>query len=71
MTTYKDIVKIHDERIKNKVICKCGCRSNTMPSHVDRVLCNWCNNFVYRTPELEFSYRLREKLKKINKKENL
>ena len=69
MTTYKDIEKIHDERIKNKVLCKCGCRSNTMPSHVDRVLCNWCNHYVYRTPEIEFKYKMKEEMRKRENKD--
>lgn len=71
MKSYKDIEKIARERNENKIVCKCGCRSNVIPNKQDRVLCNWCNHYVYRTPEIEFSYRLKEQLKKINKKENL
>ena len=72
MKSYKDIEKLARERTRCKIICKhCGCRSNLMPNRQDRVLCNWCNRFVYRTPELEFSYKLKEQLNKINKKEKL
>lgn len=70
MKSYKDIEKLAQERIKEKIVCKkCGCRSNLIPSRMDRVLCNWCNNYVYRTPELEFKCKLQEQIRKREKKD--
>lgn len=48
---------------KNYVKCKCG-HSVEFWHGENRVLCNWCNQFVYRTPALEFKYKLKERLRK-------
>ena len=70
MKSYKDIEKLACERARSKLICKhCGCRSNIMPNRQDRVLCNWCNNYVYRTPELEFKYKLKQEMRKREKED--
>lgn len=41
-------------------ICKCGKR--VLISKQDRALCSECGHWVYKTPELEFKYKLKENL---------
>ena len=48
---------------KNHVKCQCGHTVEFWHGE-DRILCNWCNRFVYRTPALEFKYKLKERLRK-------
>lgn len=56
----KDIIKLEDERANFKVKCKCG---HTMSMiNAERTICSHCNHWVFRTPELEFKYRLRERM---------
>ena len=70
MISYNDIEKLARERLRSKIVCKkCGCRSNLMPNRKDRVLCNWCKNYVYRTPEIEFRYKLKEQIRKRENKD--
>ena len=59
---FKEDTKRLNELFKNKVKCKC---SHTFVLTVkDRALCSHCGNWVYRTPELEFKYKLQEKIEK-------
>lgn len=44
-----------DKRIK----CTCG-HSIYIPSRLDKVICGWCNNYVFRDKKTEFEYRLQE-----------
>lgn len=48
-----------------RVACKC---SHTMSIRArDRVICSYCGNWVYRTPELEFKYKMVEKMKEMER----
>lgn len=66
--TYTEQKKLDDERANFMVKCKhCG-HTMTMID-ADRTICAWCGYWVYRTPELEFAYKIKEQLIKANKGE--
>ena len=60
--SYKNQKKLDDEIATLKVKCKhCG---HTMPIvFTDRTICTHCGYWVYKTPQLEFEYKLKEKMK--------
>ena len=64
---YKEDSKRLNSITENTIKCKCGC-SITFCVQTDRVICNWCGNYVYRTPELEFKYKIKNELDKIGRK---
>lgn len=53
-----------DELDKVKVRCKCGHRV-IIPHWVDKQLCHWCHNYVYKDKSLEFKERLKEAKRRI------
>lgn len=67
--SYTEQVKLDDERANFKVKCKhCG-HTMTMID-VDRTICNWCGYWIYRTPEIEFKYKLKENIIKTKRRIN-
>lgn len=60
--SYMEDTKRFKEIEKYKVRCKCS--HTFIISRVDRALCSYCGNWVYRTPELEFKYKIAEQMKK-------
>ena len=60
---YRDMLKFDQERDKYKVMCKCG-HKTTMSPMVEKKLCSWCGNYIFRTPKAEFRYRIKQKLGK-------
>ena len=45
--------------------CKCG-HSVIITNKLDKAICSWCGNLVFKTPKAEFEYRvnqIRQKLK--------
>ena len=67
-TFKKEDDKWFNERAKNKVICPCGCRIS-MPADIDRMICRWCRNYVYRDEKAKFKYKLLEEKRKAEKGE--
>lgn len=62
--SFKEDDRMFEEYSKHKVKCKhCG-HNSTMPVYVDKKICSWCGNYVFRTPEIEFKFRLTEKIKR-------
>lgn len=59
----KEFERRADELDKVKYICKCGHRV-IIPSRVNKILCDWCNNFVFRNKKDEFKYRVEEQIKR-------
>ena len=49
---------------KYKVKCKHCDHSAVLPVNKDKKLCTWCGNYIFRTPEIEFKYRLNQELKR-------
>ena len=57
-------IKCYDSALEEvKVRCKCGHRV-IIPHWVDKQLCSWCKNYVFRDKKKEFEFRIKEKLKK-------
>ena len=56
-----------DEYDKVKHICSCGHRI-IMPKWVDKQICGWCGNYVFKDKREEFKYRLKEEIRKGGKK---
>lgn len=65
---FKQDTKRFREFEKYKVRCKCS--HTFIISRVDRALCSHCGNWVYRTPKLEFKYKILEKIKKCEGEKN-
>lgn len=57
---YKDEKRL-DFYTKNSVKCKCG-HTNFLGSR-DKIICSWCNNYVFKNKRIEFKYRIGELLK--------
>jgi len=57
--SWKDESKIFDSITKCRVKCKCG--HTTVLANKDRKICTWCGHYVYKTPRIEFKYKLKEK----------
>lgn len=53
--------KLFDKICEYRV--KCNCSHTMIIIQNDRVICSYCGKWVYRTPEIEFKYKLREKMK--------
>lgn len=66
--TYNEDTRMFTELSKFTVRCKC---SHTMVmAKADRTICSHCGNWVYRTPEIEFKYKMKESLIKEVKNDN-
>ena len=61
VASLKDVKKLSKEMTETTVKCKCG-HSIVMPK-ADRTICSWCGSWVYRTPQIEFKYKLMKKIK--------
>ena len=57
----KAMLKLEKSISKNKVKCKCG--HTIVISSADRTICGVCGSWIYRTPEIEFRYKLMKKIK--------
>ena len=59
-------IKSYDSALEEvKVRCKCGHRV-IIPYWVDKQLCNWCKSYVFRDKKIEFEYRMKEKVKRVD-----
>lgn len=61
MKSYREIIKYGDAINKFKYNCKCG-RKVVMPNNVDKKICSWCGNYVFKNKRQEFKYRIKERL---------
>lgn len=62
----KEYEKKAEEYDKVKHICKCGHRV-IIPEWIDKILCDWCGNYVFKNKKDEDLYRIMEKIKGGNK----
>ena len=46
--------------------CECG-HSFIIPNYVDRLICNHCGNYVYRTEEIKKQYKFKDFERKLKK----
>lgn len=51
---------------KAKYKCKCGHRV-IIPKWVDKQVCSWCGNYVFKSKQDEFKYKMQNKLKGADK----
>lgn len=59
--TLKEYERMASEYAKVKYECSnCG-HKVVIPYHVEKQLCNWCHNYVFKNKQDEFRYRLNEK----------
>lgn len=59
--TIKEYERMSDEYDKVKYVCKhCG-HKTVIPNKVEKRLCSWCGNYVFKNEQAEFKYRLEEK----------
>ena len=65
--SYIDDTKKFNDMEKFKVRCKCS--HTFILARVDRALCNHCGRWVYKNPEIEFRYKMLEKIKQIERDE--
>ena len=63
MKNFKQDHILFDALSKMRVLCKCS-HSVFIPNYLDRVICSYCGNWVYRTQQIEFQYKIKERLKK-------
>lgn len=60
----KSIDRFEEVMSSMKVQCKCGTKTVMTPK-TDRCICRGCKNYVYRTKEIEFKYKIKEKMNKL------
>lgn len=68
MLSYKDIEKLHEYDISNKVYCKhcnSGCGVIFKHKDCDRLLCPNCKRWVYRDKKTQLRYEMKERGVKI------
>ena len=46
-----------------RILCNCG-HSINIPPHLDKVICSWCGNYVFRDKKTEFEYRMNEEMRR-------
>lgn len=68
MRTVKETIKLARIFTDNSIKCKCS-HTVVIPSNKDKVICDWCGNYVFKTPQAEFSFRLKERLIKNARKQ--
>lgn len=66
MKSYKEIEKYAEVMTKTRIKCKCG-KTTNITAQRDRVICDDCGHWVYRTPQLEFKYKMKQELKNARK----
>lgn len=64
--TNDEFQRISKEYEKVKFKCKCG-HKVIIPVWVDKQLCNWCGNYVYRNKKMELLDNLKKAGVKIKK----
>lgn len=51
-------------RQQHKYVCKhCG-HKQLITSYMDKTLCDWCKNYIFKNEKDEFKFRMQERLKK-------
>lgn len=62
MTKYEEDTRKFESIAGYKVKCKCS--HTIVMAKVDRLICNHCGRWVYRNKNIEFRYKMLERLKK-------
>lgn len=53
------ISKLMDEYSNLSIKCKCG-HTNFVPKFLDKKICPFCGNYVYRNKKMEFVEKLKQ-----------
>ena len=61
MSSYVEDTKKIDFYSKNSTKCRCG-HTNFLGSR-EKIVCSWCNKYVFKNKKDEFVYRIGELLK--------
>ena len=65
MLSYKEILKLHEYDIKNKVYCKNPkCRSTGVifkHKDIDRKICSNCGHWIYKDEKTRLKYEMKER----------
>ena len=67
MLTIKEVKKYSEILTKNKIKCKCG-HSVLISPNKDKIICQWCGNYVFKNEKLEFKFRVKEIINKVKGK---
>ena len=59
--SYKDDTKLFKSISNHRVKCKCS--HTVVMAKVERTICSFCGRWVYKTPQLEFKYKMKELIK--------
>ena len=60
---------LYEAKEPYRVKCKCG-HTNTIINKNGYHICSWCHNYCFINPQVEFEYRMKEKINKEKRKEN-
>lgn len=68
--SYKEDSKYFNERTLLKIKCKnCG-HTQAIDNSMEKSICRWCRNYIFRNDEVETKYRLKEMILKERRKKN-
>lgn len=59
----KEIQQIYEDKQRFRVKCKCG-HTVTILDPKGYQICSWCRNYAFINDQVEFEYRMKEKLLK-------
>ena len=63
LLTIKEHTHMSNEYDKVKYLCKCG-HKVVIPKWVDKQICDWCGNYVFKTKQDEFKFRMQENIRR-------
>lgn len=58
----KEFNRMSNEYQKVKYYCECG-HPVIIPVYVDKQICGWCGNYVFRDEKTKFKYKMKEKMR--------
>lgn len=61
--TNKEFENMQNYYDKIKYTCRCG-RRVVISKYKDYALCDWCNNYVFKSKKAEDIYRIKELMKR-------
>lgn len=65
----KEDTKLFECFAKHKVKCKCS--HTVVMMSTERLVCSHCGEWIYKSPEIEFKYKMMKALKERDKNEGI
>ena len=62
--SFKEDDRIFQDVSKCRYKCKCG-HSVIITNKLDKAICSWCGNLVFKNPKAEFEYRVNQMKQKL------